>query len=325
VPISVKFILKTIIDNNISQAAELLKNGEVVAIPTETVYGLAGSALDSDAVLSIFRVKERPFFDPLIIHVHCIEAVAQWVLEIPEAAQKLFHAFSPGPLTILLPKKEIISDLVTAGLPQVAVRIPQHPLTLALLEKINLPLAAPSANPFGYISPTSAQHVFDQLQGKIPMILDGGACQIGVESTIVGFENGKTIVYRLGGLAIEDIEAVIGKVEIQVNSSSNPKAPGLLKSHYAPKKPFFLEPIDAFFEKNKNKKIGVLSFQKDYPLAEKIEILSPKGDLKEAAKNLFSAMRHLDQHEIDCIVAEPFPAENLGFAINDRLQRAAAK
>jgi L-threonylcarbamoyladenylate synthase len=325
VPISVKFILKTIIDNNISQAAELLKNGEVVAIPTETVYGLAGSALDSDAVLSIFRVKERPFFDPLIIHVHSIEAVEQWVLEIPEAAQKLFQAFSPGPLTILLPKKEIISDLVTAGLPQVAVRIPQHPLTLALLEKINLPLAAPSANPFGYISPTSAQHVFDQLQGKIPMILDGGACQIGVESTIVGFENGKTIVYRLGGLAIEDIEKVIGKVEVQVNSSSNPKAPGLLKSHYAPKKPFFLEPIDTFFEKNKNKKIGVLSFQKNYSFAEKIEILSPKGDLKEAAKNLFSAMRHLDQQEIDCIVTEPFPAENLGFAINDRLQRAAAK
>ena len=318
-------MLETLVNQDIVQATKLLHEGNVVAIPTETVYGLAGNALNSDAVLEIFKVKERPFFDPLIVHVHSVEAAEQWVEEIPEAARLLFAAFSPGPLTILLQKKAIISDLVTSGLPQVAVRIPNHALTLALLEKTNLPLAAPSANPFGYISPTTSQHVFNQLQGKIHQILDGGACQIGVESTIVGFENGKTIVYRLGGLAVENIEKIVGKVEVKVNKSSNPKAPGMLKSHYAPKKPLYLQAIEEVFFLKTNKKIGVISFSKSFPQAHIQEILSPKMDLNEAAKNLFAAMRFLDEQDIDIIVAEPFPDEGLGRAINDRLRRASCK
>lgn len=316
-------MLETLVNQDIVQATKLLHEGNVVAIPTETVYGLAGNALNSDAVLEIFKVKERPFFDPLIVHVHSVKAAEQWVEEIPEAARLLFAAFSPGPLTILLQKKAIISDLVTAGLPQVAVRIPNHDLTLALLEKTNLPLAAPSANPFGYISPTTSQHVFNQLQGKIHQILDGGPCKIGVESTIVGFENGKTIVYRLGGLAVENIEKIVGKVEVKVNKSSNPKAPGMLKSHYAPKKPLYLQAIDDAFFLKTNKKIGVISFSKLFPQAHIQEVLSPKKDLNEAAKNLFAAMRFLDEQDIDIIIAEIFPDEGLGRAINDRLQRAS--
>ena len=316
---------KTIVNQDLEQATNLLYNGNVVAIPTETVYGLAANALNSDAVLEIFKVKERPFFDPLIVHVHSVTAAAQWVEEIPEAAHLLFEAFSPGPLTILLPKKNIISDLVTSGLPQVAIRIPNHPLALALLEKTNLPLAAPSANPFGYISPTSSQHVFDQLQGKIQMILDGGTCEVGVESTIVGFEEGKTIVYRLGGLEVEAIEKVVGKVVIKTNNSSNPKSPGMLKSHYAPRKPLYLQPIEDDFFIEINKKIGVISFSKSFPQANIQQILSLKGDLHEAAKNLFSAMRFLDEQDIDIIIAEPLPNKGLGRAINDRLKRASSR
>ncbi len=315
----------THIHTDIAKATKALLDGKVVAIPTETVYGLAGNALNDYAVLEIFKAKARPFFDPLIIHVASVEAVEQWITEMPEAARLLFQTFSPGPLTILLKKKNTISDLVTSGLPEVAVRIPNHPLTLELLKKINIPLAAPSANPFGYISPTSAQHVFDQLQGKIPEILDGGTCQVGVESTIIGFENEKIIVYRLGGLAVEDIEKVVGTVEVRAHSTSNPKAPGQLKSHYAPRKSMILGNDVDFFSLEKNKKIGVLSFSKKYLDVAQNEILSPEANLNEAAKNLFAALRRLDNSDIDLIFAEILPNEGLGKAINDRLQRAAAK
>ncbi len=321
-----KKFLKTLIHTNLAQAAAALNAGEVVAIPTETVYGLAGNALNDDAVLKIFSVKERPFFDPLIVHTYSIEAAEQWVEDIPDAARLLFQTFSPGPITILLKKKSTISDLVTSGLPEVAIRIPDHPLALELLKQCNLPLAAPSANPFGYISPTTAQHVFDQLQGKISSIIDGGACRVGVESTIVGFEGKKIIVYRLGGLSVESIEKVVGKVSVQKHSSSNPKAPGLLKSHYAPRKPLILTELnDAVFSFYKNKKIGVLRFSDVSPNVAHQEILSPEKNLEEAAKKLFATLRYLDTLDIDFILAERFPDEGLGRAINDRLSRAAAK
>ena len=208
-----------------------------------------------------------------------------------------------------------------------AIRIPDHPLTLELLKKCNLPLAAPSANPFGYISPTTAQHVFDQLQGKINSIIDGGACRVGVESTIVGFEGKKIIVYRLGGLSIEAIEKVVGKVAVQKHSSSNPKAPGLLKSHYAPRKPLILTELnDAVFASFHHKKIGVLRFSDAVSnVVAHQEILSFEKNLEEAAKKLFAALRYLDGLDIDIILAERFPDEGLGRAINDRLTRAAAK
>jgi L-threonylcarbamoyladenylate synthase len=222
-------------------AKEFLIKGELVAIPTETVYGLAGNALNEKAVLSIFEVKNRPAFDPLIIHTDSIDKVKEYVSVFPEKAQRLAEQFWPGPLTLLLPKKQIIPDLVTSGLDTVAVRIPKHPLLLELLAELSFPLAAPSANPFGYISPTNAEHVNQQLGDKIPYILDGGECEVGIESTIIGFEADDTVVYRLGGLAVEDIEKLVGPVMLMPHSTSDPKAPGMLKSHYAPRKPLYLQ------------------------------------------------------------------------------------
>ncbi len=310
---------------DITQAKLLLEQNHVVAIPTETVYGLAGNALQTEAVAKIFSVKKRPSFDPLIVHTHSIEALAAFVADIPEQAHMLAKAFWPGPLTLLLEKKQIIPDLVTSGLNRVAVRIPNHPLTLALLQSLSFPLAAPSANPFGYISPTTAQHVADQLGNEVGYILDGGPSNIGVESTIVGWENGKATVMRVGGLSIEAIEAVIGPVNVQAVSSSNPAAPGMLKSHYAPRIPMRAGNIEALMQTYADKKIAVLSFQQAYPATYKNYILSPQGNVTEAAQHLFAAMRLLDTSEADIIITEYVPAIGLGLAINDRLKRACAE
>lgn len=319
------------IGKNITTAQTELQAGNIVAIPTETVYGLAGNALNTNAVIKIFETKNRPSFDPLIVHTFDIPSIESFA-HLTDKAKDLFQAFSPGPITILLEKKPNIPDLVTSGLPRVAVRIPKHPLTLELLRGLDFPLAAPSANPFGYISPTTAEHVAAQLGDKIPYILDGGACTVGVESTIIGFENNETFVYRLGGLSIEDLEKVVGKVNLQLNQSSNPHAPGMLKSHYAPRKPLYLVPIEDFLLKNEantegSKRIGVLSFQKDYssyPHVASQIILSPKGSTHEAAQHLFAGMRQLDASNVDCITAEKLPEMGLGLAVNDRLKRAAA-
>lgn len=307
---------------DIENAKQILQQGGLVAIPTETVYGLAANALDKYTVLKIFEAKNRPHFDPLIVHTNSIEKARQYVSEFPRWAEKLTAKFWPGPLTLLLPKKNIIPDLVTSGLPQVAIRIPDHPLTLQLLAKLDFPLAAPSANPFGYVSPTTAKHVAAQLEDRVDYILDGGSCDVGIESTIVGSEEEKIIVYRLGGLALEDIESIVGKVEIRINQSSDPKAPGMLKSHYATRKPLFIGDIEELMRKNSHKKTGIISLSKVYSNG---KVLSPRGDLKEAAHNLFAAMRELDESDVDVILCEVFPDNFLGRAINDRLQRAAAK
>ncbi len=314
----------SIIGSNSTSAKLLLEKGKVVAIPTETVYGLAGNAFDVHAVAQIFTVKKRPSFDPLIVHTHSIEQIATFVTEIPKQALLLAKAFWPGPLTLLLTKKNNIPDLVTSGLERVAVRIPNHPLTLELLKSLNFPLAAPSANPFGYISPTTAQHVADQLGTEIEYILDGGSCTIGLESTIVGWEDGKPTVMRVGGLSIEAIEQVIGPVHVHAVSSSNPAAPGMLKSHYAPSIPMRVGNIQKMISEYSNKKIAVLSFQKAYPTVYKNYILSSTGDTSEAAQNLFSAMRSLDTSDADIILTEFVPSSGLGIAINDRLKRACA-
>lgn len=313
----------TIIGKNINEAKSFLQNGETVAIPTETVYGLAANALNEEAVLKIFEVKNRPHFDPLIVHVAHKVQIPNYVSAIPEQAQKLMDVFMPGPITLLLKKKANIPDLVTSGLDMVAIRVPQHPLALALLSKLDFPLAAPSANPFGYISPTTAQHVYDQLHGKIPYILDGGSTNVGVESTIVGFDDEHVMVYRLGGLAIDEIEKIVGPVLLNNMESSNPLAPGLLKSHYAPKKKLFFNP----FTRPNFENISVIAFDKfvdDYP-KEKQVLLSKKGDLHEAARNLFSVMRQLDNSDAEIIIAVKFPEHGLGLAINDRLKRASAE
>jgi L-threonylcarbamoyladenylate synthase len=305
----------------------LLTEGKLVAIPTETVYGLAGNALDEEAALAIFKAKNRPSFDPLIIHISSSHELKKWVTEVPEDAQKLADAFWPGPLTLLLPKKNIIPDIITSGLPEVAVRVPDHPLTASLLRQLEFPLAAPSANPFGYISPTTADHVNQQLGDKIAYILDGGPCDVGVESTIIGFPAGVATLYRKGGLALEDIVKVIGKIETLPHSTSNPKAPGMLKSHYAPRKPFYLKTREEMLLADPSK-TAFLLFGKplDEFAPEKQLLLTTSNNLSEAARNLFGFLRQLDTTEDSSqIYAELVPEVGLGLAINDRLRRAAAE
>jgi L-threonylcarbamoyladenylate synthase len=314
-----------IIGTNISIAKQLLEQSQVLGIPTETVYGLAGNCFDIEAVSKIFEVKNRPTFDPLIVHIGSVADLPKVVKTIPVKAQLLADAFMPGPLTLLLPKHDHIPDLVTAGMDTVAVRVPNHRLILSLLQSLDFPLAAPSANPFGYISPTSAQHVAAQLGDKIPYILDGGLCGVGIESTIVGFENDQVIIYRKGGLAIEAIQSIIGPVSIQAHSSSNPKAPGMLKSHYAPRKPLFI--YDDQSEANFTNKTAFLGFDAYHPnITQNLQmILSFSGDFQEAAQNLFAMMRRLDELDVDQIFVELLPEKDLGRAINDRLRRASAR
>lgn len=314
---------------DIDQAQVFLKSGQLVGIPTETVYGLAGNALDPEAVALIFETKNRPSFDPLILHTSALERVGDFVENFPEPLRDLAEKFWPGPLTLLLPRKSIVPDLVTSGLDRVAVRVPNHPLTARLLTSLEFPLAAPSANPFGYISPTQALHVEAQLGDKIPYILDGGACQVGLESTIVGMEEEQVVIYRLGGLDISEIEKVVGKVKVKDHSSSNPAAPGQLDSHYAPRKPFILGNIETLIAQKKAEGVdfAVLSFSESFegiPRERQIA-LSQSEDLHEAAQNLFAAMRKLDETDVEVILAELMPETGLGRAINDRLRRAAAK
>jgi L-threonylcarbamoyladenylate synthase len=311
------------IGKDIQKAKQLLERGELVAIPTETVYGLAGNALNVAALTKIFEVKNRPHFDPLIVHVPDLKTAENYVKEIPEKASQLAQQFWPGPLTILLKKKNSIPDLATSGLNTVGIRCPNHELTRKLLQQLDFPLAAPSANPFGYVSPVKPEHVNDQLGNKIPYILDGGACGVGIESTIIGFESSMPIIYRLGGLSIEEIENVIGKVEIQLHSSSNPKAPGQLKSHYAPGKKVILGKPEELLKQYPEQQFGILTFQRDLNLPFQF-ILSRSGNLAEAAKNLFIALREFDKMPITVIFAELVPEEGLGRAVNDRLRRASA-
>ncbi len=319
--------MHTVIGNDIEKARQCLMNGELVAIPTETVYGLAGNALNVEAVVKIFEVKNRPAFNPLIIHVGSWQAVEKYVQHIPAKANLLAKKFMPGPLTFLLPRKTIIPDIVTAGSEKVAIRIPNHPLTLALLQSIDFPLAAPSANPFGYISPTTPGHVLENLAGKIPYLLDGGAATVGLESTIIGFdENEQVLLYRSGGISTEEIEAALKEKIIPAPASTqkDPETSGQLKSHYAPHTPLYIGIIDELKNQFAGRKIASISFTKQF---EDIEanrqfILSKEGNLSEAAKNLFAALRAIDKLGADVILAEKFPDEGIGRAINDRLNRA---
>lgn len=312
------------IGTDIDKAADLLKAGQLVAIPTETVYGLAGNALNPTAVTAIFRVKNRPRFDPLIVHVSDLEQASRYTRNIPHGAKLLAEAYWPGPLTLLMPKREEVPDLVTAGMPDVGMRAPAHLLTRQLLASLPFPLAAPSANPFGYISPTQPSHVNEQLGDKIRYILDGGTCAVGIESTVVGFLNDKEpIVYRMGGLSLECIEDVIGKVAVKTHSSSDPRSPGQLKSHYAPSKKLILGNVDILLQEYSSSRVGVLSFRKKYDIPHQVT-LSDRGDLEEAARNFFDALHAMEKLPVDIILAELVPDTGLGRAINDRLKRAAA-
>lgn len=298
-----------------------------MAIPTETVYGLAANALNEKAVLSIFEAKNRPQFDPLIVHVGNLSAVDQYAVWDDQRLKQLAARFWPGPLTILLPKKSKVPDIVTSGLSRVALRVPDHPLTLQLLNMIDFPLAAPSANPFGYVSPTKPEHVQMQLGDKVSYILDGGTCGVGIESTIVGIEDGEVCVYRLGGLSIEEIEACTGKVSIRLNVSSNPAAPGQLKNHYAPRKPLYIGNAEELALKFSDRKIVALVFgSSELKLRNGVvKNLSPRGSDKEAAVNLFSFLREADASDAEVIIAQFIPESGLGAAINDRLKRASVR
>ncbi len=308
---------------SIQQAAHLLQNGGLVGIPTETVYGLAANGLDKEAVLKIFAAKKRPSFDPLILH-STQEKIFNWASEVPAEAKILAEAFWPGPLTLVLSKAYTVPFEVTSGLNTVGLRVPKHPLTLELLKLLEFPLAAPSANPFGYISPTTAQHVVNQLGEAVDYVLDGGACQVGIESTIVGFEDGKPVIYRLGGLTLEAIEEVIGPVKVQINQASNPKAPGMILVHYAPKTPLVL--VEDFSEVADDELTAYMLFGESLDIAgERQFYLSESGDFFEAAARLYALMRQLDAMNFSRIVAKRLPEQSLGLAINDRLYRASVK
>jgi L-threonylcarbamoyladenylate synthase len=315
----------TMLSEDIKKAIELLNQDELVAIPTETVYGLAGNIFSKKAVQKIFEMKQRPLFNPLIAHVHSIEQLDELAKDIPEKARLLSSHFWPGALTLLLKKQSHVPDLITAGKDTVAIRMPNHPIALQLLAELNYPLAAPSANPFGCISPTSAKHVEDYFGSKLKMVLDGGTCSKGIESTIIGFENNEAILYRLGSISIESIEEVIGKIKINNKNETTPEAPGMLSRHYAPLTTTFLvNNVNEFIDKNSGKKIGVLVFKEEIsnPLVKHQIVLSKLGNLDEAASKLYEAMHIMDKLDLDIIVAERFPDFGLGKSINDRLERA---
>ena len=317
-----------IVSKDIAKAVEILSNENLVSIPTETVYGLAGNIYSEKAIKRIFAMKERPFFNPLIVHIHSPKQLTNIVSHIPPKAQLLADTFWPGSLTLVLKKKSTIPDLVTAGKSTVAVRIPNHPVTLELLRQTGFPLAAPSANPFGCISPTQSTHVSNYFEGKLSMVLEGGSCQNGIESTIIGFENDEPVLYRLGSISLEEIEKVIGKVSVKNKKEKSPNAPGMLSRHYAPQTTTYLVDDAATFIKDfPNQKIGVLIFNKkiDAPNIVVMETLSLQDNLKEATSKLYATLHHLDTFELDMIVAERFPDVGLGKSINDRLNRATKK
>lgn len=316
------------ISKDIDRAVEELNRNNIIGFPTETVYGLAGNAYETEAINKIFEVKKRPTFNPLIVHIKSISDLEKVACDIPPIAYELANAFWPGPLTLILKKQHHIPDLVTANQDTVAVRVPNHPVALELLHKLEFPLVAPSANPFKRISPTQAVHVEDYFGNQIGLVLDGGTCNSGIESTIVGFNNNNVEVYRLGALAMEEIEKYSENVVVLNKKRKQPIAPGMLLKHYAPKTDFILtRNIQNELEWFSDKKIGLLLFNKtEASLEEKYQfVLSPESDLKIAASKLYDALHQLDKMDLDIIIAERFPEYGLGLSINDRLERAAKK
>jgi L-threonylcarbamoyladenylate synthase len=311
--------MRAIIGTDPEEAAARLGRGELVALPTETVYGLGGNALNEAAVAGIFRAKDRPRFDPLILHQFASDRILAFAAEVPAPARRLAENCWPGPLTLVLPRATVVPDLVTAGLDTVALRVPAHPLTRQVLRMVDFAVAAPSANPFGFVSPTTAAHVAEQLGDRIDYILDGGPCRVGVESTIVGFPGGTVTVYRKGGTPVERIEEVLGEpVAVRTNSNSRPAAPGMLARHYSPGVP--LRIVDRI--------AGVATAEEAHvvfgrPGGEHVLSLSETGNLEEAARLLFGVLRQLAGGGYQRAVVERVPERGLGRAINDRLRRAA--
>jgi L-threonylcarbamoyladenylate synthase len=308
----------------IREAAWIIRRGGLVAFPTETVYGLGGDAGNPMAVAKIFEAKARPRIDPLIVHVADMESARDYGV-FPASAHELMSRFWPGPLTLIVRKKSSVPSIVTAGLETVAIRIPAHPAALALIREAGCGIAAPSANPFGYVSPTEAQHVARQLGEATEMILDGGPCKVGVESTILSLAGGTPCILRAGGTPVEELEAVIGELDAGTAGKGRPQAPGQMLRHYATRTP--LEIADEEAEGIRaGERVGLLSLTRtEHPQRyAALEILSPEGDLREAAANLFRALRRLDELSLDRIVVRPVQEKGLGLAIMDRLRRCSA-
>ena len=308
------------ISSNVQAAATLLSEGKVVAFPTETVYGLGAIAFDSHAVAQIFEIKGRPRFDPLIVHAASAELAFELCERVSTTAERLAAAFWPGPLTLVMAKRPSIPDIVTAGLPSVAVRVPSHPIANQLLRAVGAPLAAPSANRFGKVSPTASSHVEADLGFRVPLILEGGPCRHGVESTIISLLHERPQLLRPGSVAIEAIRALVGEVELNIEPTTLPQSPGQLRSHYAPNTP--MRPYREQLIPQPDERVGLLAIgprsASGYVC---IEVLSPSADLLEAASNLFAALRRLDALRLDRIDCEFAPPRGLGLAINDRLSR----
>jgi L-threonylcarbamoyladenylate synthase len=307
----------------IEQAASVLASGGVVAFPTETVYGLGADAFNARAVARIFEIKRRPRFDPLIVHV----AKKEWVFDVaehvPPQAVKMIDRFWPGPLTIILKKQSCVPDIVTAGLSTVGVRMPSHPAALALIEALGRPIAAPSANPFGYISPTKARHVAKMFRDEPGIILDGGDSRFGIESTIVSIDDGAIVLHRHGAVPVEEINS-IGETAREKTAGNVCEAPGELPYHYAPMKPLkIIEDLDEITV-SASSYLGFRETDKRPP-SRYVKYLSCDGDMKEAASNFFSHLIELDRQDIDVIYAERIPERGLGKAMMERLTKAARK
>jgi len=312
-------------DENIKKAARIIMKGGLVAFPTETVYGLGGNALDSKAVASIFEAKKRPSFDPLITHIADLEMLSDIADIKDQRIYDLAEAFWPGALTLVVPRQDRIPSLVTSGLPTMAVRMPDHPIALKLIRNSSGAVAAPSANSFGYLSPTEARHVEEDLGPRIDMVLQGGPCRVGVESTVLDITGKTPVILRPGGLSREDIEGVLGSVELFNRTTTSPTAPGQLEMHYSPRKPLHI--VEDLPNVAGKERAGALIFSENSRGSgfASYEVLSPTGSLLEAASRLFSCLHSLDQQNIDCIYAESVPEEGIGRAVMDRIYKASEK
>ena len=314
-------------NNELNRAVQLLQAGKLVAIPTETVYGLAANAFDDKAVQSIFLTKGRPSNNPLIVHIKSVEDLLNIAKDVPNLAWKLAHHFWPGPLTLILNKRPEISNFVTGGNDTVAVRVPNHTMTLNLLKRLDFPLVAPSANRSNHISPTQPDHVMNSLGEHCPFILDGGVCQKGLESTIVGFEDDEVVLLRHGAIAQEQLEDFLGKtVKCKIQYTQQVLSPGSSKKHYSPKTPLIALNNIEDKEVRFSGKIGFLMLKKNEFHSEDLVLeLSSTGSLEEAAANLYKTLHEMDQMNLDLIVAVLVPNSGLGVSINDRLIRAASQ
>lgn len=314
--------MNTEIGTDLNKALTLLQSGQTVGVPTETVYGLAADANNDDAVLDIFKAKGRPTSNPLILHFTNLAQALPYIDVFPEIFLKLASVFCPGPLTFIVPKSSLVSTLITGGQDTVAIRFSKHPALQELLSALGRPLAAPSANMYGQLSPTTAAHVLEQLTGRIPYILDGGACREGLESTIIGLENERVLIYRHGGVTTEALAEILGYIpEAKVHEHNGVLTSGMVKHHYATHTPLFL----GFKPSHENQNSLQITIGKNEHIAGPHMVLSQDAALTEAARNLYAALHEADAAQVQKIYVEPFPNHGLGLAMNDRLSRAAAK